>query len=56
MVISATLMMFATMVFRLPYDAYSGIYVFQISRESQKAAIASAMTIVSAFGLSTVAR
>jgi multidrug resistance protein MdtO len=41
------------MVFRLPYGAYSAIYVFQISRESQKASIDSALTIVTAFGLAT---
>ncbi len=49
MVIASTLMMILTMVFRLPYGAYSAIYVFQISRESQKASITSALTIATAF-------
>jgi multidrug resistance protein MdtO len=52
MVIASTLMMIITMVFRLPYGAYSAFYVFQLSRESQRAAIQSAQTIVAAFGVS----
>jgi multidrug resistance protein MdtO len=53
MVIASTVMMIITMVFRLPYGAYSAFYVFQLSRESQRAAIQSAQTIVAAFGVST---
>jgi len=53
MVIASTLMMLITMVFRLPYGAYSAFYVFQLSRESQGRSIQSAQTIVSAFGVST---
>jgi multidrug resistance protein MdtO len=53
MVIASTLMMIITMVFRLPYGAYSAFYVFQLSRESQRASIQSARTIVAAFGVST---
>ena len=41
------------MVFRLPYGAYSAFYVFQLSRESQRASIQAARTIVVAFGVST---
>jgi multidrug resistance protein MdtO len=52
MVIASTLMMIITMVFRLPYGAYSAFYVFQLSREGQRAAIRSARTIVTAFGAS----
>jgi len=52
MVLASTLMMIITMVFRLPYGAYSAFYVFQLSRESQGAAIRSARTIVGAFGVS----
>ena len=50
MVIASTLMMLITMVFRLPYGAYGAMYVFQLSRESQRATIQSARTIVVAFG------
>lgn len=53
MVIASTLMMLITMVFRLPYGAYSAMYVFQLPRESQRATIQSARTIVAAFGVST---
>ena len=35
MVIASTLMMIITMVFRLPYGAYSAFYVFQLSREAR---------------------
>jgi multidrug resistance protein MdtO len=52
MVIASTLMMIITMVFRLPYGASSAFYVFQLSRERQRAAIQSARTIVAAFGVS----
>src|ERR1035438_3206455 len=52
MVIASTLMMIITMVFRLPYGAYSAFYVFQLSRESQRKSIQSAQTIVAAFGAS----
>lgn len=52
-VLASTLMMIISMVFRLPYAAYSAFYVFQLSRESQRAAIQSAQTIVAAFGVST---
>jgi multidrug resistance protein MdtO len=52
MVIASTVMMIITMVFRLPYGAYSAFYVFQLSRESQGASIQSARTIVAAFGVS----
>src|SRR5277367_5451115 len=52
MVIASTLMMIITMVFRLPYGAYSAFYVFQLSRGGQRAAIRSARTIVTAFGAS----
>jgi len=45
--------MIITMVFRLPYGAYSAFYVFQLSRESQRASIQSAQTIIAAFGVST---
>jgi len=54
MVIASTVMMIITMVFRLPYGAYSAFYVFQLSRESQGASIQSARTIVAAFGVSAV--
>lgn len=53
MVIASTLMMLITMVFRLPYGAYSAFYVFQLSRDSQRASIQSAQTIVAAFAVST---
>jgi len=53
MAIASTLMMIVTMVFRLPYGAYSAFYVFQLSRVSQRAAIQSAQTIVAAFGVAT---
>src|SRR5580704_2114798 len=53
MVIASTLMMIITMVFRLPWGAYSAFYVFQLSRESQRASIQSARTIVAAFVVST---
>jgi multidrug resistance protein MdtO len=52
MVIASTLMMITTMVFRLPYGAYSAFYVLQLSRESQRASIQSARTIIAAFGVS----
>ena len=52
MVIASTVMMIVTMVFRLPYGAYSAFYVFQLSRESQRASIHSAQTIATAFGVS----
>jgi len=52
MAIASTVMMIVTMVFRLPYGAYSAFYVFQLSRESQRASIQSARTIVAAFGVS----
>jgi multidrug resistance protein MdtO len=52
MVLASTVMMIITMVFRLPYGAYSAFYVFQLSRESQRASINSAGTIVAAFGVS----
>src|SRR5580692_8931047 len=51
MVLASTVMMIATMVFRLPYGAYSAFYVFQLSRESQRASVQSARTIVAAFGV-----
>jgi hypothetical protein len=51
MVIASTVMMVITMVFRLPYGAYSAFYVFQLSRESQRASIHSAQTIVAGFGM-----
>src|SRR5581483_2113289 len=53
MVIASTLMMIVTMVFRLPYGAYSAFYVFQLSRRSERAAIQSAQTIAAAFGVAT---
>ena len=52
MVRASTVMMILTMVFRLPYGAYSAFYVFQLSRDSQRAAVQSARTIVTAFGVS----
>jgi len=52
MVIASTLMMIITMVFRLPYGAYSAFYVFQLSRENQRKSIQSAQTIVAAFVVS----
>jgi multidrug resistance protein MdtO len=52
MVIASTLMMIVTMVFRLPYGAYSAFYVFQLSRENQRASIHSAQTIIIAFAVS----
>jgi multidrug resistance protein MdtO len=53
MVLASTLMMIISMVFRLPYGAYSAFYVLQLSRESQRAAVQSARTIVVAFGVAT---
>ena len=53
MVIASTLVMIITLVFRLPYGAYSALFVFQLSRESQRAAIQSAQTIITAFSLAT---
>ena len=52
MVIASTVMMIVTMVFRLPYGAYSAFYVFQLSRENQRASVNSARTIVAAFAVS----
>jgi multidrug resistance protein MdtO len=54
MVIAATLVMLITMTFRLPFGMHGAIFTFVISRESARATMKAARTILIAFGLAAV--
>src|SRR5258708_3932824 len=54
MVLAATLVMLLTMIFRLPFGMHGAIFTFVISRESVRATLKEAKTILIAFGFAAV--
>jgi multidrug resistance protein MdtO len=54
MTIAATLVMFLTLVFHIPYGAYGAIYGLTISRENPQATVRAFETIIVAFAFSVV--
>ena len=54
MVICATLVMFLTMTFRLPYGMHGAVFTLIISRESPRSTMSAVRTIVTIFAFSAI--
>jgi len=53
MVIPPTIVMFITMIFRLPYGSQGAVYTFLVSREGPRATSRTALTTIAAISVST---